>query len=406
MTPNPSVTTVQADPFVTMTVAMCVFFIGSAIVMRVRPLREFSIPESVVGGFATAIAITLIYFLFDLEVAFDITRRDLFLAYFFSALGLRSIVSELLSSRRPLFLLVLLATVFIVVQNGVGMSIAAAFDHHPKLGIVAGSMALMGRSGTTIAWAPLFEERFGLEHVSRFGVGATMAGLIAACCIGGPIARFLIQRHRLKSPGQSADLDVGISRDVASPKLDYRAFLLALLRIHVTIIIGQLLIWGLAAVGVELPLYVTCLVAGLVLGNVMPRIAPKVDWQGSDQCLSLIADVSLGLFYTMTLMSMQLWTTQGMLGFLLVTVAVQALLATLYTCFCVFRVMGRDYDAAVIAGGFAGMSLGSTATTMAVMTAVTKQYGRAPRAFAIVPLACGLFIDIVNFVWIAAFAAL
>ncbi len=398
--------TVQADPFVTMTVAMCVFFIGSAIVMRVKLLREFSIPESVVGGFATAIVITLIYLLFDLEVAFDITRRDLFLAYFFSALGLRSVISDVLSSRRPLFLLVLLATVFIVVQNGVGMAIAAAFDHHPKLGIVAGSMALMGRSGTTIAWAPLFEERFGLEHVSRFGVGATMAGLIAACCIGGPIARFLIQRHRLKSPGQSADLDVGISRDVASPKLDYRAFLLALLRIHVTIIIGQLLIWGLAAVGVELPLYVTCLLAGLVLGNVMPRIAPTVDGQGSDQCLSLIADVSLGLFYTMTLMSMQLWTTQGMLGFLLVTVAVQALLATLYTCFCVFRVMGRDYDAAVISGGFAGMSLGSTATTMAVMTAVTKQYGRAPRAFAIVPLACGLFIDIVNFVWIAAFAAL
>lgn len=398
--------TVQADPFVTMTVAMCVFFIGSAIVMRVRPLREFSIPESVVGGFVTAIVITLIYFVFDLEVAFDITRRDMFLAYFFSALGLRSVVSEIFSSRRPLFLLVLLATVFIVIQNGIGMAVAAAFDHHPKLGIVAGSMALMGRSGTTIAWAPLFEDRFGLEHVSRFGVGATMAGLIAACCIGGPIARFLIQRHRLTSPGQSAELDVGISRDVASPKLDYRAFLLALLRIHITIIIGQLLIWGLEALGVALPLYVTCLLAGLVLGNVMPRIAPKVDWQGSDPCLSLIADVSLGLFYTMTLMSMQLWTTQGMLGFLLVTVAVQALLAALFAYFCVFRVMGRDYDAAVMAGGFAGMSLGSTGTTMAIMTAVAKQYGRAPRAFLIVPLACGLFIDIVNFVWIAVFAAL
>ena len=398
--------TVEADPFVTMTVAMCVFFIGSAIVSRVRPLREYSIPESVVGGFATAVAVTLIYFSFSLEIAFDITRRDLFLAYFFAALGLRSIVSEIFFSRRPLLLLVLLATVFIVVQNGVGMAIAAAFDHHPKLGIVAGSMALMGRSGTTIAWAPLFEERFGLEHVSRFGVGATMAGLIAACCIGGPIARFLIERNRLTSPGQSADLDVGISRDVASPKLDYRAFLLALLRIHIAIIIGQLMIWGLAAVGVQLPLYVTCLLAGLLLGNVLPRMAPRVDWHGSDPSLSLIADVSLGLFYTMTLMSMQLWTTQGMLGFLLVTVAVQAMLAALFAWFFVFRVMGRDYDAAVMAGGFAGMSLGSTATTMAIMTAVTKQYGRAPRAFAIVPLACGLFIDIVNFVWIAVFAAL
>jgi ESS family glutamate:Na+ symporter len=319
---------------------------------------------------------------------------------------LRSKISELLSYKRPLFILVLLASAFIVVQNGVGMAIASAFDHHPKLGIVAGSMALMGRSGTTVAWAPLFEERFGLENVSRFGVGANMAGLIAACCIGGPIARFLIHRHRLASPGQSADLDVGISRDVASPKLDYRAFLLALLRIHVAIIIGQVLIWGLAAAGVEMPLYVTCLAAGILLGNVMPRIAPKVDWPGSDQCLSLIADVSLGLFYTMTLMSMQLWTTQGMLGFLLVTIAVQALLATLYACIFVFRVMGRDYEAAVMSGGFAGMSLGSTATTMAIMTAVAKEYGRAPRAFVIVPLACGFFIDIVNSLGIAVFAAL
>jgi ESS family glutamate:Na+ symporter len=405
-TPQSAAMTAQADPFVTLTIAMCVFFIGGAIVTRVRPFREFSIPESVVGGFGTAIVITLIYLTFGLEISFETTRRDLFLAYFFSALGLRSNVREIFATRRPLLLLVLLATVFILVQNGVGMAIAVALDHHPKLGIVAGSMALMGRSGTTIAWAPLFEDRFGLENVSRFGLGATMTGLIAACCISGPIARFLIHRHRLTSPGQSADLDVGISRDVASPKLDYRAVLLALLRIHIAIILGQLLIWGLAAVGVALPLYVTCLLAGLLLGNLMRRYAPTVDWHGSDQCLSLIADVSLGLFYTITLMSMQLWTTQGMLGFLLLTIAVQALVATLYTCICVFRVMGRDYDAAVIAGGFLGMSLGSTATTMAIMTAVAKQYGRAPRAFVIMPLACGLLIDIINSVWIAVFAAL
>jgi ESS family glutamate:Na+ symporter len=337
---------------------------------------------------------------------FDVARRDLWLAYFFSALGLRFKYGEVVSNGKPLFILILLASVFIFLQNGVGMAIASAFDHHPKLGIFAGSIALIGRSGTTIAWAPLFEERFGLENVSRFGLAANMLGLIAACCLGGPIARFLLRRHHLASPGQSADLDVGISRDAPSPQLDYRAVLLALLRIHVAIVLGQGFDLALAAAGITMPLYVSCLVAGILLGNVMPRLAPGLDRSGSDQCLSLIADVSLGLFYTMTLMNMQLWTTEGMLGFLLVVIIVQAALAAVYAAVLVFRVMGRNYEAAVIAGGFAGISLGSTATTMAIMTAVAKQFGRAPRAFVIVPLACGIFIDIVNSFVIAFFARL
>ncbi len=396
----------QVDPFVTATIAICVFFLGSAIVTRVRPLRVFSIPEPVVGGLTAAVIITLVYFAFDLEITFDVGRRELFLVYFFAALGLRAKLFEILANGRPLIVLIALAAVFIVLQNGLGMAVATAFDHDPKLGIVTGSMALMGRSGTTVALAPLFEARFGFEHVSRLGTGANMLGLIAACCVGGPIARFLIRRHSLPVPGPSADLDVGISRDAASPQLDYRAFLLAVLRIHVAIILGQGLDLGLTAAGPQLPLYVSCLIAAIVLGNALPRLIRRVDWSASDQCLTLIAYVSLGLFYTMTLMSMPLWNTQGMLWFLVTMVTVQALLTAVFAAVLVFRVMGRDYEAAVMASGFAGMSLGSTATTMAVISAVAKHYGRAPRAFVVIPLACGIFIDIVNSLAIALFATL
>jgi|APTNR8051073442_1049403.scaffolds.fasta_scaffold01325_8 ESS family glutamate:Na+ symporter len=395
------------DPFGTATIAICVFFLGGAIVNRSKPLRDYSIPESVVGGFICAIALALLYSISDIEVRFDIYRRDLFLAYFFSALGLLSNVRDIAAYRRPLAVIVILASVFILIQNTAGMAIASAFGHHPKLGIVAGSMALTGRSGTSVAWAPLFEQRFGLENLSRLGVGANMLGLIAACCLGGPVAKFLVRRHRLTSPGQSANLHVGISRDARSPQLDYRAFLLALLRIHLAIVLGQLLDLGLSAAGARLPLYVSCLAAGIVLGNVLNRVAPTLNSPGSDQCLSLIADVSLGLFYTMTLMSMQLWSIQGgMLIFLLVMIVLQALLAVAYACTVVYRIMGRDYEAAVLSAGFVGMSLGSTATTMAIMTAVAKQYGRAQKAFIIVPLACGFFMDIINSLAISFFAAL
>lgn len=400
------VVAVEVDVFGTTTIAMCVFFVGYAMVTRLKPLRDYSIPESVVGGFACAVLIALMYQLADIKISFDLARRDILLVYFFAALGLRSSIAELISNGRPLLILVALACVFIVLQNIVGIAIARAFDYDPNLGIVAGSMALTGRSGTTIAWAPFFEERFGLENVSRLGMGVNMAGLIAACCIGGPLAKFLINRHHLRTPGPSADLDVGISREAEAPKLDYYGFLLALLRIHIAIILGQLLGWGLEAAGVYMPLYVTSLVAGFALGNLMPRIAPKLDWPGSDQCLTLIAYVSLGLFYTMTFMNMQLWTAGNYLVFILVVIVVQLLLTVCYIYLIVFRAMGRDYEAAVISAGFAGIVLGSTATTMAIMTAVARQYGRAHKAFVIVPLACGFFIDIVNSLAITLFPAL
>ena len=398
--------TVELEAFGTTTLAMCAFFLGYALVMRSALLRDYSFPEPVVGGFAFAIAIWLIYLVADLQITFDLSRRDILLVYFFAALGLKSSLREMLSNGPPLLRLVALAAVFIVLQNVVGIAIAGMFDFDPQFGIVAGSMALVGRSGTTVAWAPIFEEQFSLEHVSRLGTAVNMSGLIAACCIGGPIARSLIRRYRLRTPGPGSNLDVGFSTDAEAPRLDHHAFLLALLRIHIAIFAGQMLGYGLEAVGIRMPLYVTCLIAGIMLGNVKPEVEPKLDWEGSDHGLTLLSYVSLGLFYTMTLMNLQLWTAGGFFLFVLVVIGAQVLVTVGYIYFFVFRIMGRDYEAAVISAGFAGIALGSTATTMAIMSAVAKQYGRAHKAFVIVPLACGIFIDIINSLSIALFAAL
>jgi ESS family glutamate:Na+ symporter len=397
--------TINIDPFGTATIAICVFFVGKAIVGRTRVLQTYSIPEPVIGGFACAILISLIYLVADRAIEFDISRRDIFLVYFFAALGLRAGLRELLAGWRPLLVLLALASLFLVLQNGVGIAVATAFDLHPKLGLVAGSMALTGRAGTTIAWTNFFDEHFGVS-ISRVGIAVNMAGLIAACCIGGPIAKFLIRFHKLETPGPSGDLDVGIARNVPPPPLDYNGFLFALLRVHLAVLLGQLFGWTLEVLGVQMPLYVLCLAAGIVLGNVLPRVAPKFDWPGSNEGLSLISDVSLGLFYTMTLMSMRLWAIEGIAAFIFVVITLQVILTALYTIFIVFPMMGRDYQAVVISAGFVGVTLGSTATTMALMTAVAGEYGRAHFAFVIVPFVCGFFIDIVNSLVISVFAAL
>lgn len=398
--------TVEVDVFGTTTIAMLVFFLGYGIVARSSVLRAYGIPEPIVGGFGFAVIVALVYAVTQTKIIFDLERRDILLVYFFAALGLRFNLRELLSHGRQLIVLVALAALYIVLQNVVGIAIARAFDYDPQIGIVAGSMALIGRSGTTVAWAPIFQQQFNIEHVSRLGIGVNMAGLIAACCIGGPIARWLIRRYQLRSAGSGADLDVGFSRDANAPKIDYRAFLLGLLRIHVTIIVGQGIGWALEAAGIIMPLYVSCLVAGIALGNVKPRFAPDLDWTGSDHSLTLIAYVSLGLFYTMTLMSLQLWTAGAFIVFILVVIAVQVIVAVAYIRFVIFPAMGGDYEAAVTASGFAGMALGSTATTMAIMTAVAREYGRAHKAFVIVPLTCGIFIDIINSLVISLFAVL
>jgi glutamate:Na+ symporter, ESS family len=397
--------TFQTDVFATTTVAMCVFFLGYALVRRFAVLRDYAIPEPIVGGFAIAVAIAVLYWAADIKITFDLFRRDVLLVYFFAALGMRTNVREVIANGRPLFVLVGLAGAFIVVQNITGIAIAESLGHDPANGIVAGSMALIGRSGTTVAWSPFFNARFELDHVSRLGLAVNMTGLIAACCVGGPLARALIKRHRLAVPGPGPVPDIGATaaREEA-PKLDHHAFLLALLRLHIAILLGEALARGLEAIGVHMPLYVTSLIAGILLGNVKLRFIGDGSLRASDECLTLIAYVSLGLFYTMTIMSQQLWTAGEFLSFITVNILIQAALAAAFAYLIVFRAFGGTYDAAVISAGFVGIALGSTATTLAIMAAVAAQYGRSHTPFVIVPLACGIFIDIINSALIALFA--
>lgn len=398
--------TYEIDSFGTATIAMCVFFVGHALVRRFAVLRDYAIPEPIVGGLAFALAVACLFWMADVKITFDLFRRDLLLVYYFAALGMQTNLREVVANRRPLVVLVGLAGAFAVVQNLTGIAVAESLGHEPANGIIAGSMALIGRSGTTVAWAPLFSERFGLDHVSRLGLSVNMTGLIAACCIGGPLARALIQRHRLAVPGQASLPEVGGAAAADAPRLDHNAFLLALLRLHVAILAGEALGWGLQAIGVTMPLYVTCLIAGILLGYVTPWLGASADLKASDTGLTLIAYVSLGLFYTMTIMSQQLWTAGEFLALVSVNIVVQAAFAAACAYFIVFRLFGADYDAAVISAGFVGITLGSTATTLAIMAAVATQYGRSHKPFVIVPLACGIFVDIINSALIAVFAAM
>jgi len=178
------------------------------------------------------------------------------------------------------------------------------------------------------------------------------------------------------------------------------------LAIHLSALIGILIYQELTSVGINVPLFLPCLFAGILLTNLLPRIAPRLLWPSRTPALALIAEISLGVFLAMSLMSMQLWALADLAGPLLVLIGVQVILIVSFTVLVVFRVLGRNYDAAVIAAGFIGFGLGATPTAMANMTAITQRHGVSHVAFLVVPLVGAFFIDMLNAVVIRVFLSM
>lgn len=395
----------EAGSFFSFTLAILLLFMGKTALAKSEVLRRYSIPEPVIGGFICASIVALIYFTLDVKMTFDVQVRDRLLLYFFAAMGLNADIKSLVRGGKPLLILVALAAVYIVLQNSIGMSVATAFGMDPRAGLMSGSISLIGGVGTTLAWAPTFVEKLGIENAMELGIASNTIGLIFACVVGGPIAQYLMRKNGLKG-NLDETLDVGQAYSQPNEMVDSYSLLFAWLRLNLALMLGYGLDQGLAQVGVELPLFVSCLMAGILLGNRTYKVLPKQHVEGGDRGLSLISDICLGMFIVMALMDLKIWELTGLMGYLSVVMGIQIIVSVLFSVFIVFRLMGKDYEASVICSGFGGITLGSTATAIANMTAVTKQHGAAHKAFIVVPLVCGFFVDIINAVAINYFIAL
>ncbi|TSJ62624.1 sodium/glutamate symporter [Starkeya sp. 3C] len=391
-------TSIAFSGLLTFTIAIVVFFVGSGINQAVPALRSWNIPEAVTGGLLAAVATLIAYRVFDTEIAFALGARDMLLLYFFTGIGLNARLDDLLAGGKPLLILLALTVAFLVIQNLVAIGAVAALSLPEGLTVFLGSASLIGGHGTTIAWAPLISQRFGVANVMEVGIAVATLGLVLASLAGGPIARHLITRYRLKSPpGEEAVVGLPASADrKASDDISHVSLLRTVLVLNVAILIAFALEGVVENTGLKLPMFVVCLLVGIVLTNTVPRLFPRLLWPTRTRALALVSDLALNVFLAMSLMSMQLWTIGGLGLALVIVLGVQTLVAVAYIIFVVFPLMGKDYQAAVISAGFTGISLGATPTAIANMTAVTKTHGPAPRAFIILPLVSAFFIDIVN----------
>ena len=391
---DPTISSINVDSFLAYTIGIVVFFVGVHLNRRVDFLRSYNIPEPVTGGLVAASITLFLYLVFGIELIFDMETRDRLLVYFFTAIGLNARFSDLVAGGKPLGILLVLTLGFIVVQDVVGVLGASLVGLPEQVGLLAGSAALIGGHGTAIAWAPDFAA-LGIDGALEIGVAAATLGLVIASLVGGPIAKFLIEKHNLSGGNEQSVVGIAYA-DETKESIQPINVMAVILALHTAIILGWILNQALTDIGLKLPLFVTCLLCAIAMSNTVPHLFPKMHWPARTRALALVSDFSLGLFLAMSLMGMQLWSIAGLAGSLLVILLLQTLAAVLFIFLVLFRLMGRDYQAAVLSAGFGGFALGATPTAIANMTAVTKKHGPAPLAFIILPLVAAFFVDITN----------
>jgi glutamate:Na+ symporter, ESS family len=395
------------NSFFAVTIGILVLFVGRRLNAAFKPLQEFSIPEPVTGGILFSLLIALVYVTTSIEIEFNLAARDVLLVYFFTTIGINASLKDLLKGGKPLIILLAITIGYMILQNLTGISVARLFGLDSAVGLLGGSVSLIGGHGTAIAWAPRIGEEFGISNAMEIGIASATFGLILASLMGGPIAKFLITRYQLK-PNKDEQLDIGISNKEDNEQITGFDFLDAIFAIHICAIVGFILNEAISELGLQLPLFVTCLFAGIVITNLIPKSLPRISgtkWPSRKPAIALIADISLGTFLAMSLMSMQLWTLVDLAGPIFAILSAQFIVAVLVNLFIVFPAMGKTYDAAVVCSGFGGISLGSTPTAMANMSAVSQRYGNSHQAFIIVPLVCAFFIDLANALIIPYFLA-
>lgn len=376
-------------------------FAGAFINSVVPVLKRNNIPEAVTGGLLFSLAIGVISNQWGLSIEFDMRLRDILLLVFFTTVGLTAKFRLLLAGGKSLVVLLLISMAFLILQNATGVLIATSFGGDPAYGLFVGSISLAGGHGTAIAWGAE-AAKAGLEHAEALGITFATFGLIMGGIIGGPIAGRLIKANGLMPEGEIDTIKtVSEVKELYHPtKLE--DILKTVLIIAICIQAGDLVNRFLFNTGMLLPGFLTAMLMAIGITNGAEVFKFKI----SERAVNVANNLSLQIFLVMSLISMQFAALSGGVLSAVIVMCIQVTLITLFTMWVVFRMMGRDYDAAVMASGFAGLGLGATPVAIGNMNAITNRFGPSPKAFLVVPLVGAFFIDIANALILKVFLAL
>jgi len=392
----------QLNLIETVAFAGIVLYAGQGIRRLIPPLARYNIPAPVVGGLLVAISLTVARNAGYTPLKFDTTLQSPLMIAFFASIGFAASLSLLRLGGPQVLIFFLASTVLAIVQNAVGVLLSYALGLPPLFGVLAGSVTLAGGPATGLAFAPLFEKA-GVEGAPAIAIAAAMLGIVSGGLVGGPLGTYLIRRNGLKSQASTAPAvapEASVPSAVAGDGESGGHLLKHVVILLATLWIGNWVSQGFKSLGMTLPGYIGAMLTAAFVRNLDDRTR----WlRLSGRTLEELGGVALSLFIAMALMTLELWKLAAVALPLLLLVAVQVALILAVCLWPMYRLMGRDYDSAVMGGGLCGFMLGTTANAVANMEALVQKYGPAPRAFLVVPMVGAFFIDFSNALIITTF---
>ncbi|RJT43761.1 sodium/glutamate symporter [Rahnella woolbedingensis] len=385
---------IQLDTYGTLVAATLVLLLGRKCVQSVKFLKKYTIPEPVAGGLLVALLLLIANQVFGWEIGFDMSLKEPLMLTFFATIGLNANLASLRAGGKSLFLLVFVVIGLLLMQNAIGIGMAKMLGLDPLMGLLAGSITLSGGHGTGAAWSKLFIERYGFENATEVAMACATFGLVLGGIIGGPVARYLVSHSSTPNGTPEDTIDPS-----AFEKPTIGRMITPLVMVETIALIAICLLAGTHAAHLlqgsafEIPTFVCVLFVGVILSNLLAWLG---FYRVFDRAVSVLGNVSLSLFLAMALMSLKLWEMASLALPMMAILIVQTIAMALYAIFVTYRVMGKNYDAAVLAAGHCGFGLGATPTAIANMQAITNQFGPSHLAFLVVPMVGAFFIDIAN----------
>ncbi|HFD3767096.1 TPA: sodium/glutamate symporter [Pseudomonas aeruginosa] len=389
--------TLHLDALSTTALALLLLALGSQLKKRSRWLTRLCVPSPVIAGFGFAFLVWLLRDRGWLDIGLDTSLQTPLMVAFFTTVGLGGSLGLLRKGGKTLLVYLSACWALAILQNLIGVGSAGLLGLDPLLGIMAGAVSLEGGFGAAAAFGPVAEE-LGAQGATTVALASATFGMVAGGLLGSPVARWLIERNRLPVQAESDNrleaLGQQERRQHAAATLDGNLLLRLLTCVLLVMVLGFWLGDALEErLGLVLPSYVGAMFIAIVLRNLDDRLG----WlRIPDHAVGTLGDVCLGIFLTMAMMSLKFWELENLglplLGVLFIQVAVLLLL----TIFVLFRLLGRNYDAAVLCAGFLGHGLGATPNAVANMGAVCEHYRVfSHKAFIIVPLCGAVLIDLV-----------
>lgn len=409
---------IDLNGYYTLILATLVLLLGRFLVKKVKFLSDFNIPEPVAGGLVAAVIVYALNAFFGYSFNFQKELQTAFMLMFFASIGLSADFGRLKAGGTPLIVFTILVSAFIVLQNGVGVAMASLLGLEPLMGLMTGSVTLTGGHGTAGAWGPIFEKEYGVAGATTLGMASATYGLVAGGLIGGPVAKRLVTKlgkKPLEIPENQTDVekladeqslystqhnvaDDGAGKEIFE-KPDNIRLITASSTIETLALFATALAFADIMTGVakgtwfELPTFVWALGGGVVIRNVLTTF---FNFDMFDRAIDVFGNASLSLFLAMALISLKLWELTDLAGPVLIILAVQTVVMICFAYFVTFKIMGSNYDSAVLAAGHCGFGMGATPTAVANMQSITDRYGASHKAFLIVPMVGAFFVDIVN----------